>query len=265
MTFTTSGMVRPLRRRIWPSVIGAIGDGAATAEPGDRAARPTAGSSRCAPSGGGRGDLVVEFDRAATEALTKRVMGMDDEPAARRWSSTRSRNCARRPPARWCSRRRWSASSSPSSRSSARGRRGTGVGAGADCDRRTSRRCRCGCGAISRSSRAARRARSRSAVAPRRPRRLPAAPATPKLDVILDIDLPLIVRFGRTEMPLRAHRGARSRLGHRSRALAGRPGRRARQQPARRARRSRHRRRQLRRAHHRRHRARRNGVRSLEG
>jgi flagellar motor switch protein FliN/FliY len=30
-----------------------------------------------------------------------------------------------------------------------------------------------------------------------------ASPANPKLDVILDIDLPLLVRFGRTEMPLR--------------------------------------------------------------
>ena len=31
----------------------------------------------------------------------------------------------------------------------------------------------------------------------------PPSTATPKLDIILDIDLPLMVRFGRTEMPLR--------------------------------------------------------------
>jgi flagellar motor switch protein FliN/FliY len=38
---------------------------------------------------------------------------------------------------------------------------------------------------------------------PARPAAPPPSTATPGLDVILDIDLPLMVRFGRTEMPLR--------------------------------------------------------------
>ena len=53
----------------------------------------------------------------------------------------------------------------------------------------------------------------------------------PNLDVILDIDLPLSVRFGETEMTRRRPHTARPGLRHRPRPVAGRRGRRARQRP----------------------------------
>ena len=57
-----------------------------------------------------------------------------------------------------------------------------------------------------------------------------AAPAN--LDLILDIDLPLTVRFGETEMSLHSLITSRARIDHRPRPLARRPGRHPGQRPA---------------------------------
>ena len=61
------------------AVIGAIGGGNASSGPTAQA--PADGwVVTLRADQGSRGDLVVEFDRSATETLTKSVMGMEDEP-----------------------------------------------------------------------------------------------------------------------------------------------------------------------------------------
>jgi flagellar motor switch protein FliN/FliY len=61
------------------SVIAAIGGGAATSGPSTQP--PAEGwVVTLRAEQGSRGELIVEFDRSATEALTKSVMGMDETP-----------------------------------------------------------------------------------------------------------------------------------------------------------------------------------------
>ncbi len=190
------------------TVIGAIGEGAATAGAGDRSRRPMAGSSPCEPSRAAEASWSWSSTALATEALAKRVMGMDDEPSDDVVVDTLKELCAQ------------AAGSMvlepPLVGMQARHRLGRAVRPArapesvlaqisvSEASRRLPLRL-WGDIALVESPR-----ESAPAAAPaRRPRRRPRSrrastpPETPKLDVILDIDLPLTVRFGRTEMPLR--------------------------------------------------------------
>ena len=142
-----------------------------------------------------RGTLVVEFDRDALEALTKRIMGMEVEPSAEVVVDTLKEICAQ-------------AAGSIVQEPPLTGTRFTvasvdRAGALAAVDPVLM--------AIAVDSVATLRLRVWGALtfpapADQKTAGPPPAPsaANPKLDVILDIDLPLLVRFGRTEMPLRS-------------------------------------------------------------
>jgi flagellar motor switch protein FliN/FliY len=180
------------------TVIGAMSGGTATGGPGTEA--PSDGwVVTLRASEGSRGDLVVEFDRLATEALAKRIMGMEDDPPAADVVDTLKELCAQ----------------AVGSMILAAPLVGTRI-AVASVERTA--------GAAPQSAMLAQI--SEEAVAPL-PLRLSgeftlievvpaaAAPApssaaaltpvavTPRIDLILDIELPLTVRFGLTEMPLR--------------------------------------------------------------
>lgn len=148
-----------------------------------------------------RGALFVEFDRTALEALTKLVMGMETEPSAEVVIDTLKEICAQ-------------AAGSMVQEPPMTGARFTiaevtRAGAQTPVD---PARMEIGVGDIatlrmriwgSLTLPATPAALQTPAVAPPTASAVASA-ANPKLDVILDIDLPLLVRFGRTEMPLRS-------------------------------------------------------------
>ena len=221
---------RPRSSPSSPPSSSAIGGGAATC--GDRRPQPPGDGwvvHAARPSGGSRGDLRVEFDRAGGAALAKRVMGMDDGAGRRRrrryaqgivragGRSDGARGAARRHQAGASARRR--RRRRPAPMPSLAQIRGDG--------RR--RRCRCGCGDV-----AARRRAGASSAGGRVAGGVDAAPARRDAEARRDSR-----HRPAADRPLRPHRdaasrcrGARSRVGHRPGALAGRPGRRARQQSA---------------------------------
>jgi flagellar motor switch protein FliN/FliY len=142
--------------------------------------------------GDSHGELVVEFDRAATEVLTKRIMGMEIEPPGEVVVDTLKEICAQaagsmvlEPPLVGTKLAVASVTPVTDAAPQAPVLAEIRVGDIATLPLRF-------WGDIA------------FAVGPR-PVQAPAAPASanPRLDVILDIDLPLTVRFGRAEMPLR--------------------------------------------------------------
>jgi flagellar motor switch protein FliN/FliY len=160
-----------------------------------------AGSSAVAPSDGwvvtlraegdSHGDLVVEFDRAATEVLTKRIMGMEIEPPGEVVVDTLKELCAQaagsmvlEPPLVGTKLAVASVTLVTDAAPHAPVLAQIRVGEIATLALRF-------WGDIA------------LAAGPRPVQTAAPAPANPKLDVILDIDLPLTVRFGRAEMPLR--------------------------------------------------------------
>src|SRR5579862_1642898 len=176
------------------SVIGAVGEGSSVAEPSTQA--PADGwVVTLRADEGAQGDLVVEFDGAATHDLAKRVNQLEGEADAEIAVNTLKELCSQ-------------AAGSMTLEAPLVGIK-LAVAAVAKATERV------GPSAVL----------VQIAVTdiPALPLRLwgditltlsetprparPAAPApsaaTPGLDVILDIDLPLMVRFGRTEMPLR--------------------------------------------------------------
>ena len=175
------------------TVIGALSDGFAAAGIGTT---PPEGGWVVTMQGeqGVRGSLVVEFDRNATEALVKKIVGMDFEPPAEVVIDTLKEMCAQavgsmvqNPPlvgSRFAitSVDRATGSAGPGAmlcQIAVEGVAGLAIRIWGDLS-------------------------LASAVAePEPPAPSPVA-SNPKLGLILDIDLPLMVRFGRTEMPLRA-------------------------------------------------------------
>jgi flagellar motor switch protein FliN/FliY len=181
-------------------VVGAMTGGVANAAP--EAGDPQDGwVVTVRAENGGRGDLVVEFDKVAAEALARAVMAMEDEPSEEVVVDTLRELCAQTiasmvleaplvgsrlnlvsieraagpgPESVLAQIVRMDAAPLPL--------RFWGDIAFVDTARAEP--------PLSASSRLAARLG-------------PSVPETPKLDVILDIDLPLTVRFGRTEMPLR--------------------------------------------------------------
>jgi flagellar motor switch protein FliN/FliY len=178
------------------SVIGAMAGGTATAGPGTD---PPQDGWIVTLRGeqGSRGDLFVEFDGAAAAALAKSVMAMDEDPGDDVVVDTLKELCGQ-------------AAGSMVLEAPLVGtklvilaiERGVASAPDAvlaqvdvtDVARLPLRLW--GDIAVTEAPRV-----EAPAASPRAPS--PAAAVTPKLDVILDIDLPLTVRFGRTEMPLR--------------------------------------------------------------
>jgi flagellar motor switch protein FliN len=169
------------------------------------------GPSAAAPEGGwvvslqaeqaARGVVLVEFDRNAIEALTKRVMGMEVEPSAEVVIDTLKEICAQ-------------AAGSMVQEPPLNGARFTitSVDRAGTQDAVDPVLMQIAVGDVA--TLPLRLWGSLTLSAPQQPNvQTPAMhtaapapgapPANPKLDVILDIDLPLLVRFGRTEMPLR--------------------------------------------------------------
>jgi len=148
-----------------------------------------------------RGMLLVHFDRTGADALTKRVMGMDLEPPPELVTDTLKEMCGQ------------AAGSLVQEPPFVGGRFTiTSVEAAQDQPAPSPVLMQIVVGDI-----VALRVRmwgdvtlaaeDRSAAAPARESATTAPTAEsggPRLDVILDIDLPLLVRFGRTEMPLRS-------------------------------------------------------------
>jgi flagellar motor switch protein FliN len=197
------------------TVIGAIGGAAATAGPGTE---PPTGGWVVTLRGeqGSRGDLLVEFDRVATEALAKRVMGMEIEPTDEVVVDTLKELCAQaagsmvlEPPLVGAKLAIVSVEPVADSASAAAVLAQISV---VDISPLPLRlwgdialaETALPDGASDSASADLPLARSSSAAAVRYvpPSTLPVQ-VTPKLDVILDIDLPLTVRFGHTELPLR--------------------------------------------------------------
>jgi flagellar motor switch protein FliN/FliY len=166
------------------------------------AATPTAGPSTEPPSDGwvvtlradqgSRGELVVEFDRAATEVLTKRIIGMEVEPPDEVVVDTLKEICAQaagtmvlEPPLVGTK-----LAVASVERAAAVGAAQAPVLAQIAADGVVTLPLRLwGDIALAESALPVQASPSPQ-------------PVNPKLDVILDIDLPLTVRFGRTEMPL---------------------------------------------------------------
>jgi flagellar motor switch protein FliN len=183
------------------AVIGAIGGGAATSGP---SSQPPADGwvVTLRAEQGSRGDLMVEFDRSATEALAKSVMGMDAEPPNDVVVDTIRELCAQavgsmvlEAPLVGCKlaiaaieRVNDTAPESVLAEISLEGLPALPLRMWGDI-------------ALVESPSVA------AAVMPVSPASAPSAPApsptTPSLEVILDIDLPLTIRFGQTEMPLK--------------------------------------------------------------
>jgi flagellar motor switch protein FliN/FliY len=184
------------------AVIAAIGGGAATSGPSTVA--PTDGwvvTLRADQSS--RGDLVVEFDRSATEALTKSVMGMDETPDEV-VVDTLKELCAQavgsmvlEPPLVGCKlalvsieRAAGAPPESVLAQISVEGLAPLPLRLWGDI-------------ALVESPVGSPSVQMPAVPAPS-PAPSPASTsARPSLDVILDIDLPLTIRFGKTEMPLR--------------------------------------------------------------
>ncbi len=174
------------------AVIAALVDATVTTGPSDAA--PADGWIVTMQAGGnGRGELVVEFDRTATEVLTKRVMGIEVEPPNESVVDTLKELCAQ-------------ATASMVIEPALAGATLTVTSVGpvvTDAAAQSMVGVQIRVGDI--------------LTLPLRvwgdvvlaagplPVQAPVVVhANPKLDVILDIDLPLTVRFGRAEMPLRA-------------------------------------------------------------
>jgi flagellar motor switch protein FliN/FliY len=197
MAFTTQEWIDRFVAEL-TAVIAAIGGGVATSGP---SAQPPADGwvVTLRADQVGRGDLVVEFDRIATEALTKSVMGMD-EPSHEVVVDTLRELCAQavgsmvlEPPLVGCKLAIVSiepaAGAAPESvlaQISVEGLAPLPLRLWGDV-------------ALAESPSV-----KMPAVDVRSPTPAPApTSARPSLDVILDIDLPLTIRFGKTEMPLR--------------------------------------------------------------
>ena len=147
-----------------------------------------------------RGLLLVHFDRTAADALTKRAMGMDVEPPPELVIDTLKEICGQaagsmvqEPP--FVGGRFTITSVDAAQDQPAPGHSLMQIAVG---DVLTLRMRVWGDLVVSGS---ADRAEATGASSPAHAQAPPSA--GPKLDVILDIDLPLLVRFGRTEMPLR--------------------------------------------------------------
>jgi flagellar motor switch protein FliN len=171
----------------------------------------TGGPAADAPEGGwivslqaeqsARGVLAVEFDRNAIEALTKRVMGMEVEPSPEVVVDTLKEICAQ-------------AAGSMVQEPPLTGARFTI----ASVDRAGAQTAvdpvlmQIAVGDIAtlrlrlwgNLTFPAPAAQTQTVQSPATPSSGAPPAANPKLDLILDIDLPLLVRFGRTEMPLRS-------------------------------------------------------------
>lgn len=176
-------------------VIGALAEVSATAAPSDAA--PSGGwVTTLRAEGAARGTLSIRFDEAATEALTKRVMALDTIPPASMVIDTLKEMCAQaagalaqEPPFSGVKLQVESVRAASDDGAADAVRMAVAVGAG-----ETLRLSLWGDIA----------AVVAAPPGPALPEVVPSAASNPKLDVILDIDLPLVVRFGRTEMPLRA-------------------------------------------------------------
>jgi flagellar motor switch protein FliN len=173
------------------SVVSALVDAPAAAGPSDA---PPEGGWVVTLQGeqGVRGALQVQFDRTAAEILTKRAMGMEVEPAAEVVVDTLKEMCAQaagsmtqEPPL--LGTRFVVASVEPATHPDAPDAVLLQIAVG---DIATLRLRLWGDLALATAERP-----SEDVAA--------AAAHDRKLDAILDIDLPLLVRFGRTEMPLR--------------------------------------------------------------
>jgi flagellar motor switch protein FliN/FliY len=141
---------------------------------------------------GGRGDLVVEFDRSAIDVLTKRIIGMEVEPPGDVVVDTLKEICAQaagsmvlEPPLVGTKLAVLSVA-----RAGAAGAAQAPVLAQIAAD-----------GIVTLPLRLWGDIALDDPVHPSQASSSP-PPGNPKLDVILDIDLPLTVRFGRREMPL---------------------------------------------------------------
>jgi flagellar motor switch protein FliN/FliY len=173
------------------TVIGVLTEGPAT--PGPAAEPPSDGwVVTLRADQGCHGELVIEFDRAATEVLTKRIIGMEVEPPSDVVIDTLKEICAQaagstvlEPPLVGT---KVSVSSVEIVKAGAAESPVLAQIAVGDIVTLPLRLW----GDIALAEGALPVSRSP----------MPAA-ANPKLDVILDIDLPLMVRFGRTEMSLR--------------------------------------------------------------
>jgi flagellar motor switch protein FliN len=150
-----------------------------------------------------RGTLSVEFDRDAIEALTKRVMGMETEPSPEVVIDTLKEICAQaagsmvqEPPLTGA---RFTIASVD--RAGVKTPDDPALMQVAVGEIATLRIRIWGDLALPVAPQPSLQQPASAASAPAGSS--PAA-ANPKLDVILDIDLPLLVRFGRTEMPLRS-------------------------------------------------------------
>ena len=171
------------------TVIGALVEATATA--GQAAVAPSDGwVVTLRAEQGSRGELAVEFDRIATEVLTKRVMGMEIEPPNDVVVDTLKEICAQaagsmvlEPPLVGTKLAVLSVE-----RAAAAGAQEPVLVQIAVGDMVTLPLRLWGDVALATSQ---------------PPLQAPPPVANPKIDVILDIDLPLTVRFGRTELPLR--------------------------------------------------------------
>ena len=182
------------------SVVSALVDAPATAGPADA---PPEGGWVVTLQGeqGVRGALQVQFDRTAAEVLTKRAMGMEVEPAAEVVVDTLKEMCAQaagsmtqEPPL--VGTRFVIASVEPATHPDAPDAVLLQIAVG---DIATLRLRLWGNLTFP-----APAAQTQTVQSPATPSSGAPPAANPKLDLILDIDLPLLVRFGRTEMPLRS-------------------------------------------------------------
>jgi flagellar motor switch protein FliN len=175
-------------------VIGALVEAGASVASSDTA--PTGGwVAILRAEGAARGSLSIHFDEASLEGLTKRVMALDATPAASTVVDTLNEICGQaaavltqEPPFIGVTLQVVSVSAAPTGTAA-----DDGVMMAIAVDKSDPLRLSFW-GDI-----------AASTVMPRSGQGNDSAPgANPKLDVILDIDLPLVVRFGRTEMPLSA-------------------------------------------------------------
>jgi flagellar motor switch protein FliN/FliY len=187
------------------SAVGAMAGGDATPTPGGEG--PSNGwTVTLQVEAGGRGELSVEFDRTASQTLARTAMGMDEEPPDDMVVDALRELCAQAAgsmvlAAPLAGVRLTVSGVAPAAAAAAAAAEETILQVRSETGIALPIRI-WGDAQLSESPRATVPAPILAAVpAPR----AAAAPAeTPKLDVILDIDLPLTVRFGRTEMPLRS-------------------------------------------------------------
>jgi len=180
------------------AVIAAIGGGAATSGP---SAQPPADGwvVTLRADHRGHGDLVVEFDGSATEALTKSVMGMD-EPSHEVVADTLKELCAQAVGSMVLESPLVGCKLAIVSIERATGAAPESVLAQISVDGLAPLPLRLW-GDIALFETPGVQMPAVPVPAPL-PSQAPAS-ARPSLDVILDIDLPLTIRFGKTEMPLR--------------------------------------------------------------